>query len=75
MLLTCALGLGICGWLLTGLSKRDADSELEDLLVLDVGGEVTPLSTARRLNSNEPTIRPAIELQPPVPLGTSHLAA
>ena len=75
VLLACALGLGVCGWLLTGLSKRDADGELEDLLVLEVGGESTPLSSSRRLNSESPTITPAIEYQHPDHKTTSHLAA
>ena len=58
VLLACSLGLGVCGWLLTGLSKHEPDGELEDLLVLEVGGEPTPLSSARRLDA--PTITPAI---------------
>jgi hypothetical protein len=73
VLLTCALGLGVCGWLLSGVSKPNSDGELEDLLVLEVGGEPTPLSSARRLDS--PTITPAIELQHPDRKTTPHLAA
>lgn len=73
VLLTCALGLGVCGWLLSGVSKPDSDGELEDLLVLEVGGESTPLSSSRRLDS--PTITPAIELQHPDHKTTPHLAA
>jgi hypothetical protein len=73
VLLTCALGLGVCGWLLSGLSKRDADGELEDMLVLEVGGKSTPLSSSRRLDA--PTITPAIELQHPDHKTTPHLAA
>jgi len=73
VLLTCALGLGVCGWLLSGLSKSDSGGELEDLLVLEVGGEPTPLSSSRRLDS--PTITPAIEHQQPNPHTTPHLAA
>ncbi len=73
VLLTCALGLGVCGWLLSGVSKPNSDGELEDLLVLEVGGESTPLSSSRRLDS--PTITPAIELQHPDHKTTPHLAA
>lgn len=73
VLLTCALGLGVCGWLLSGLSKCDTDSELEDLLVLEVGGESTPLSSSRRLDS--PTITPAIEHHLPGSHPAPHLAA
>lgn len=73
VLLTCALGLGVCGWLLSGLSKQNTDGELEDLLVLEVGGESTSLSSSRRLDS--PTITPAIELQHPDHKTTPHLAA
>ena len=73
VLLTCALGLGICGGLLSGVSKPDSNGELEDLLVLEVGGESTPLSSSRRLDS--PTITPAIELQHPDHKTTPHLAA
>ena len=75
VLLACALGLGVCGWLLTGLSKRDSDGELEDLLVLEVGGESTPLSSSLRLKSDSPTITPAIEHQQPNSRTTPHLAA
>ncbi len=75
VLLACTLGLGVCGWLLSGLSKRDADGELEDMLVLEVGGEPTPLSASRRLQSDSPTITPAIELQHPDHKTTPHLAA
>lgn len=75
VLLACTLGLGVCGWLLSGLSKRDADGELEDLLVLEVGGEPTPLSAARRLESESPTITPAIEHHRPGSHPTPHLAA
>ena len=73
VLLTCALGLGVCGWLLSGLSKSDSGGELEDLLVLEVGGESTPLSSSRRLDS--PTITPAIEHQHPDHKTIPHLAA
>jgi hypothetical protein len=75
VLLTCALGLGVCGWLLSGLSKRDADGELEDLLVLEVGGEPTPLLSSRRLESESPTIMPAIEHPLPGSHPAPHLAA
>ena len=75
VLLACALGLGVCGWLLSGLSKRDSDGELEDILVLEVGGESTPLSSSLRLKSDSPTITPAIELQQPNSRTTPHLAA
>lgn len=75
MLLTCALGLGVCGWLLSGLSKHDSAGELEDLLVLEVGGEPTPLSASRRLESESPTITPAIEHHRPGSHPTPHLAA
>lgn len=73
VLLACALGLSVCGWLLSGLSKSDSDGELEDMLVLEVGGESTPLSSSRRLDA--PTITPAIELQHPDRKTTPHLAA
>ncbi len=75
VLLTCALGLGVCGWLLSGVSKPDSDGELEDLLVLEVGGERTPLSSSLRLKSDTPTITPAIEHQHPDHNTTPHLAA
>lgn len=75
VLLTCALGLGVCGWLLSGLSKPNTDSELEDLLVLEVGGEPTPLSSSRRLESESSTITPAIEHHLPGSHPAPHLAA
>ena len=75
VLLACTLGLGVCGWLLSGVSKPDSDGELEDLLILEVGGEHTPLSSSLRLKSDSPTITPAIELQHPDHKTTPHLAA
>ncbi|MBI5758111.1 MAG: hypothetical protein HZA46_06300 [Planctomycetales bacterium] len=75
VLLTCALCLGVCGWLLSGVSKPDSDGELEDLLVLEVGGEPTPLSPSLPLVDNSPTIMPAIEQRFPGHNTSPHLAA